>query len=242
MSGHEREPMLRSAEKTNLDQDPDFRWRGDSVTRIENLSDIVFALSLSLLAVAGPPATFGDLVAIFHGAFGFAFGFAILLLIWNYHYLYFRRYGLSDQRTVFLNALLLFVVLLFVYPLRFLSDFAVTLVGAFATRDFSGVGAMVGGLEHGAQLLIIYSFGYAAVFLIVAALYSHAASKAGMLDLNDTEMRLTRRSRAAALVQAGVALFVAALAAFTPIGPWAGPFYFLIGPAAAIVGRRYRKA
>ncbi|MEZ5891970.1 MAG: TMEM175 family protein [Parvularculaceae bacterium] len=233
--------MLRPAQKSAIDQDPHFRWRGDSVTRIENLSDIVFALSLSLLAVAtSPPATLSELMEIFRGAFAFACGFFVLLMIWNYHYLYFRRYGLSDQRTVLLNALLLFVVLLFVYPLRFLFDFIFTLIPAFFT-DFSRIEEMVGGPESGAKLLIVYSFGYASVFAILAALYNHAASQRAALDLSEVEFRLTRHSRASALVQAAVALFVAALAAFTPIGPWAGPFYFLIGPAQYFVARRYSR-
>lgn len=231
--------MLRNPQKTTIDQDPHFRWRGDSVTRIENLSDIVFALALSLLAVASaPPATFSQLIDIFHGGFAFAFGFAILLLIWNYHYIFFRRYGLSDQRTVFLNALLLFVVLLFVYPLRFLADFVFTLIPAFFT-DFEQVSMMVGGVGDGAMLLIIYSFGYAAVFLIIAALYGHAGSKGKELALDADELRMTRHSRASAMVQAAVALFVAALAAFTPIGPWAGPLYFLIGAGEYLVQRKY---
>lgn len=221
--------MLRPAEKKSVDQDPNFRWRGGDVTRIENLSDIVFALSLSLIAVAsGPPATFTELMGIFRGGFAFAFGFAILLLIWNYHYIYFRRYGLSDQKTVFLNALLLFVVLMFVYPLRFLADFIFELIPAFFT-NFDTVARMVGGIENGEKLLIIYSFGYAAVFLIIAGLYGHAASKRDVLELDDTEFLLTRRSRASALSQAGVALFVAGVAGLTPLSAWAGPLYFLVG-------------
>ena len=228
--------MLRDTQKHSLDQDPDFQWRGDSVTRIENLSDIVFALTLSLLAVApGPPGTFGELMSVFRGAISFAFGFAILLMIWNYHYIFFRRYGLSDQRTVFLNALLLFIVLLFVYPMRFLADFMLVLLPSLFSGDFRHVATMVGNPENGANLLIIYSFGYAAVFLIIAALYGHAASKKDVLALDDNELRLTRRSRASAMVQVAVALIVAGVAGPTPVGPWAGPLYFLIWPASALV-------
>ncbi|WDI32547.1 TMEM175 family protein [Hyphococcus flavus] len=231
--------MLRSTEKSHVDQDPYFRWRGGAVTRIENLSDIVFALSLSLIAVASaPPTTFSELISVFRSGFAFAFGFVILLMIWNYHYLFFRRYGLSDQKIVFLNALLLFVVLMFVYPLRFLADFMFVLIPAFFT-NFDTVAYMVGGIENGENLLIIYSFGYAVVFLIIAGLYGHAASKREALELDETEYLLTRRSRASALIQAGVAMFVAGVAGLTPIGPWAGPLYFLIGVAEPIVQRRF---
>jgi hypothetical protein len=43
-------------------------------------------------------------------------------------------------------------------------------------------------------------------------------------------------------VQAGVAIFVAAIAGLTPIGPWAGPLYFLIGPATYFTQTRFGKA
>ena len=232
--------MLRPKNKLSTEQDPDFHWRGGDVSRIENLSDIVFALSLSLLAVASaPPATYAELIGLFKGVFAFAFAFAILLLIWNYHYIYFRRYGLKDQGTVFLNALLLFLVLLFVYPLRFLADFIFVLFSAM----FSGpdrIVEMVPSYDEGAMLLVIYSIGYAAVFLVIAALYGHAAKMREVLELSDKEMMLTRKSRASAIAQASVALFVAAVAWLTPVGPWAGPLYFLIGPVVALTTRRYK--
>ena len=41
------------------------------------------------------------------------------MLIWRGHYRFSRRYGLEDPYTVFLNVVLLFLVLFFVYPLKF---------------------------------------------------------------------------------------------------------------------------
>ena len=43
--------MIRDSLKDfkGLDHDPNFRWRGTNVTRIENLSDIIFALALGML-------------------------------------------------------------------------------------------------------------------------------------------------------------------------------------------------
>ncbi|NNE42349.1 MAG: DUF1211 domain-containing protein [Marinicaulis sp.] len=229
--------MIRSTQQS-LDQDPNFRWRGGDVSRIENLSDIVFALSLSLLAVASSaPATFVELTDIFRSALAFAAAFAILLLIWHYHYIYFRRYGLNDGKTVFLNALLLFVVLLFVYPLRFLTDFIFTLIPAFFV-GFDILEPMVRSIEDGRDLLIIYSFGYAAVFLIIAGMYGHALAKRDALDLDTIELILTTQTRDAALAQAAIALFVIAVAQFTPMSAWAGPLYFLSGPAEAWIRRK----
>ena len=51
----------------------------------------------------------------------FALMFAMVCWIWYEHNLFFRRYGLQDPWTVFLNCVLLFVVLFYVYPLKFLT-------------------------------------------------------------------------------------------------------------------------
>ncbi|MEO0674553.1 MAG: hypothetical protein AAFY32_06055, partial [Pseudomonadota bacterium] len=53
---------MRQAIVDGIDHDPDFEWRGRRVTRIENLSDIIFALALGMLVSSSqPPTTFGDL-------------------------------------------------------------------------------------------------------------------------------------------------------------------------------------
>ena len=44
----------------------------------------------------------------------------MLATIWNTHYKFSRRYGLDDPTTRFLTCVLLFIVLFYVYPLKFL--------------------------------------------------------------------------------------------------------------------------
>ena len=58
---------MRTELAKHLDHDPHFEWRGQSVTRLENLSDIVFALALGMLLLTGaPPATFDELIELGH--------------------------------------------------------------------------------------------------------------------------------------------------------------------------------
>ena len=52
----------------------------------------------------------------------FACCFALLVWIWHEHNMFFRRYGLQDGWTVFVNSMLLFVTLFYVYPLKFMFD------------------------------------------------------------------------------------------------------------------------
>ncbi|MBL4870344.1 MAG: DUF1211 domain-containing protein, partial [Robiginitomaculum sp.] len=124
--------MLRPKNKIYKNQDPDFTWRGENVTRLENLSDIVFALSLGLLVTSSAtPTTYSALLTLLGNLPAIAFAMAILLLIWNFHFIYFRRYGLGDQHTIFLNALLLFLVLTFAHPLKFMSDVMIGVIYSF---------------------------------------------------------------------------------------------------------------
>src|SRR5919112_4637900 len=99
----------------------DFRWRGQDVSRIEGFSDAVFAFAVTLLVVSlEVPKTFDELLATMRGFFAFAICFALLLSVWYDHYKFFRRYGLKDTPTRWLNSTLLFLMLLYVYPLKFL--------------------------------------------------------------------------------------------------------------------------
>ena len=92
---------MRDTVAKHLDHDPDFEWRGQTVTRIENLSDIVFALALGMLLLTGtPPQTFAQLIQFLISIIPVAAGFFILFTIWNAHFVFFRRYGLADNQIV----------------------------------------------------------------------------------------------------------------------------------------------
>ena len=81
----------------------------------------MFAFAVTLLVVSlEVPRTFHELAETMKGFVVFAVCFALLIVIWREHYVFFRRYGLQDAGTVWLNAALLFVVLFYVYPLKFL--------------------------------------------------------------------------------------------------------------------------
>ena len=113
---------MASLLRTTAGGEPDFRWRGREISRSENLSDAVFGFAITLLVVATDvPRTFGELQQLLRGFV--PFGICVLLfgLIWKAHYTFFRRFGLEDGTTMLLNAALLFVVVFFLYPLKFLA-------------------------------------------------------------------------------------------------------------------------
>src|SRR5271170_1780581 len=97
-----------------------FRWRAGEITRLEAFCDVIFGFAITLLVVSlEVPHTYAELLADLRGFLPFAACFAQLAMIWRTHYRFSRRYGLEDGYTVFLNVVLLFLVLFYVYPLKF---------------------------------------------------------------------------------------------------------------------------
>src|SRR6266849_4862162 len=90
------------------------------VSRVEGFSDAVFAFAITLLVVSlEVPKTFGELMAAMRGFPSFAVCFALLFQVWWRHYHFFRTYDLEDNYVIVLTGVLLFVVLFYVYPLKF---------------------------------------------------------------------------------------------------------------------------
>ena len=212
--------MIREHLPGNLLQpEANFRWRGGDISRLEGFSDAVFAFAVTLLVVSlEVPKTFTELLEAMRGFAAFAVCFALLADVWYNHYRFFRRYGLQDPWTVFLNCVLLFFVLFYVYPLKFL----------FSTV-FNNSGKIAA--EQARVLFMIYGAGYAAVFLLLALLYLHAWRKRRELVLSPLETLKTRHSLIDHTAMAAVGLISIALAATLPL-KWvglAGYFYFIIG-------------
>src|SRR4051794_32842472 len=103
-----------------------FRNRAHEVSRLEAFSDAVFGFAMSLLAVSlEAPKSYHQLVETLSGVFPFAFCFFIFIMIWFEHHVLFKRYALHDNTMIALNTLLLFVLLVYVYPLKFMAQVAI---------------------------------------------------------------------------------------------------------------------
>jgi uncharacterized membrane protein len=187
-----------------------FRWRGNEITRIEGLSDAVFAFAITLLVVSlEVPKTFAELAETMHGFGAFLVSFLLLFAVWFNQYKFFRRYGLQDTRTVGLNAALLFVVLFYVYPLKFLFSFLISQLtgGHGEVRLANGnVVAMIESHEQMASLMIIFDLGYLAVFGVFVLLFWHAYRKRVDLQLNELEQFDTRLSIQDSILNCGIAI------------------------------------
>ena len=137
--------MLRGRlARRRVGEEEGFSWRGEDVSRIEGFSDAVFGFAVTLLVVSlEVPNTFDELLATMRGFFAFAICFWLLIVVWFEQYKFFRRYGLEDSLTMRLNAILLFIVLFYVYPLKFLFTLLVDQLLGYDTVVAPSSGAVV---------------------------------------------------------------------------------------------------
>lgn len=167
----------------------DFRIRGREISRVEGLSDAVFGFAITLLAISlEVPKTSGEVLHALRGTGAFAVTFLMLFSLWRLQYTYFRRYGLEDRKVVVLTAVLLFVLLLFIYPLKFImATFTQKLLGEVGFPDPGFHRSVVLPDSDIPPLFAAFGFGLAAVFFVFGAMYRHAYSLRDELKLDAVE-------------------------------------------------------
>ena len=210
-----------------------FRLRGTHMSRIDGFSDVVFGFAITLLVVSlEVPRTFDELDRSLRGFIPFAICFLMLILVWYSHYKFFRRYGLHDSGTIAINGLLLFVVLYYVYPLKFLFT---ALTSGFIGGDNSAFGTPA----QMRELMVLYGVGFTAVYLLFTTLYWNAWRQRRELNLNPTELFLTRSSMIEYTAMASVGVLSVGIAVLTPHGyaGLAGFTYMFLAPLGQLHGR-----
>src|SRR5262249_50613361 len=186
------------------------------------------------------------LMAAMRGFFAFGLCFALLFSIWYQQYVFFRRYGIEDLYVIVLNAVLIFVVLFYVYPLKFLFTGLVDQLLGFPPGH-GGIQPLASA-DQLKTVMLVFSAGYVAVFVLFALLYRHAGRKREGLDVNESEQLPARETIWNALLQILVGVAPLALAGFggRTGASWAGFIYLANGPLQAARGmywgRRRNKA
>ena len=213
--------------------------RGHDISRLEAFSDAVFAFALTLLVVSlEVPKSYDALINLMLGFPAFAFCFVILVWIWYEHNIFFRRYGLQDPYTVVLNGALLFVVMFYVYPLKFMFDSGFAWFLPASSRAVTPM--TLGQLSRASA---IYGLGYVALFVMFGLLYLHAYRKRDALGLEPTEVFNVKAYAGEQIVSATVGIVVVLVALLVPrryafIAPM---MFILMWPAHFVYGVSVQK-
>lgn len=203
------------------------RPRGRDVNRLEAFSDAVFGFAVTLLVISlEVPKDYDSLMRLFSGLPAFGLTFLVLCGIWRDHYLFFRRFGLEDRATMVLNMVLLFVVVAYLYPLKFMFNAAFSFVpGAIQVQVTEA---------QGAHLFVVYDLGFAAVQLSLMGLYLHARRRGETLGLEPVEQLQVAFFARRYAILAAVGLASCAVAILVPVSAraplWAGLTYVLVAP------------
>jgi Endosomal/lysosomal potassium channel TMEM175 len=199
--------------------------------RLQVFSDAVFAFACTLLVVSlEVPKTFAELRTDLQGFVAFGLAFTVLIYIWSIHYRLYSRFPLSDDWSIVINSCLLFVVLFFVYPLKFLAN---QLVSSLFGIGVPPTGAYLSIAEL-RSLFVIYGGAYAAVFALFSLLYWRASrffASENRLDLLRATAHDFARHYLVIACVAGLSMLMALLRLGLNIG-LPGWIYFLIGPAS----------
>jgi uncharacterized membrane protein len=197
-----------------------FRERGREVTRLETFVDAAFAFAVTLLVIAAGSLleSVADLVPALERIPAFAAAFALIAVFWSAHDTWSRRHGLADRATTVLSLLLVFLVLIYVYPLRMLFESFFTWVSGGRLGDGAGIRTF----DDLRTMFVAYGLCFTTLAGVIAVLYRHAWRRRAAIGL-DAHQRATTLAHAAAygyFVLLATGSVVVALAMPTPGAAW----------------------
>jgi uncharacterized membrane protein len=241
--------MIREAiGKHYIGMNKEFRFRGEEPGRLENFSDAVFALAITLLLIStSAPSNFDQIKKFVWELVPFSICIVLILLIWHEHFIFYYRYGLRNTKVIVLNTIFLIIVLFYVYPLKFLWKLLITLQLARIMDEDSLYGEINGMIknEDTGPLMIIYGMGAASIFFVLMFMYRYALKNSHLLQLNRIEEFDTRVKMTTNMLMGIVPLISVILAIILinhrHVGSISGFTYFLYMPIMFIYGRRTGK-
>jgi len=204
-------------------------WRGGHISRLEALTDAVFAIAITLLIVSHDvPRDYEHFRSVMWGFCGFAVTFFALIAIWYNTFKFHRRFGIEDGYIVFLSSTLIFIVLFYIYPLKFMAQI---IINTMILRNGFGVEFDVGyaGSVDISHLFLVYGAGVFFIWFILGLMYLHAYNKRDILELDSSELLITTNSIIANFTASFVAI-ISIILTILKMEHLSGWIYFSISP------------
>ncbi len=215
------------------------KTEADAAKRLDAFVDAAFAFALTLLIITGglPPATMADLATALGRIPAFAASFALIVLFWMQHRAFGRITARRDGWATGFSLGIVFVMLIYVFPLRLLAEgtfhfvFGQRLPGRGLITSFADL----------RTLYVVYGLGFGLLAGLFAGLFAAALRAPDLTDAGQVEARLTVRIWS---VIAVIGLLSILAAAFVPIqlAPWLpGSIYGVIPLAVWLLASRQSK-
>ncbi len=217
--------------------DPLFPDRGRDTTRIEAFVDAAFAFSLTLLVISIDeiPATYNEMIDALKGTPAFLASFVIVSMFWLAHRTWSKRYGLDTTFSSLASLMLVFVMMVYVYPLKqMMSATLSSLSGGWIPSSIQFTNS-----DEVRGFFTIYGVGFVAACCCISILYWHAWRQRDQLGLNALQSYTTRQTIYAWLIVAGSGVASIGFAQFASLKflPLAGWVYASLPIVMTTFGR-----
>lgn len=210
-----------------------YHMRGMAMTRIEVFTDAAFAFAVTMLVISIDqiPRSIPELVAISKYIPAFILSVGQMVFIWHNHSVWSRRFGLEDNKTVFLSVSLVITVLVYIYPLKMMFEgFFSWITQGYLPSQFD--------LQNYAELRMLFYYfaaGFLMVCLLFIAMNRHALKLRHELRLSALEIYQTQTNIQVRMAMATVcilALIIPSLVSDAWVS-FTGTVYALIWPSEA---------
>jgi len=153
-----------------------------SRSRLNTFVDAAFAFSTSILviSVGKVPANFTELVEALKASPAFLVGFVMLAIFWCGHRRWSRHFDTQDSWGTILSLGVVFVMLVYVYPLRLLASSSFS----FFTGGWISSEYLVEDLAEILNLMAIYGIGFSLLSGLTALLFLHSLKRTKELNLS----------------------------------------------------------
>ncbi|MEO8012118.1 MAG: TMEM175 family protein [Dokdonella sp.] len=226
--------------------DDGFRDRGGEVTRAEAFFDAAFAFAVTLMVISIDeiPKSSAELLLALKSIPAFGASFLLITLFWRGHSDWSRRFGLNDRYSQRLALALVFLVLIFVYPLRMVfSSFFSWITDGALPADLRFAEA-----DDVRLMFLVFAVAFGSMGAMMVALYRHAWSQRNAIGLDPVETLGTRYILLRWLMLPVFSLISIGLTVSIPEMPgqgWLlalpGLVFFGLHVLQALIGQRHRR-